>query len=93
MTKHPTKINTLLLDIPGRSCIILYKLINSRNKGAKTMLIKSDADTATTNEVTSMLDHHGPECLDYLERKFSLLILQDGVNAFEIYQLPAIEEV
>lgn len=57
------------------------------------MLINSDADNATTIEVTSMLDHHGPCCLAYLEEKFSLLILQDGVNAFEIYQLPELEEV
>ena len=26
------------------------------------MLIKSDADQATTQEVTSMIDHHGPGC-------------------------------
>ena len=57
------------------------------------MLINSDADKATTTEVASMLDHHGPACLSYLENKFSLLILQDGVNAFEIYQLPELEEV
>ena len=57
------------------------------------MLIKSDADTATTIEVSSMIDHHGPGCITYLEEKFSLHIMQDGVNAFEIYQLPEMEEV
>lgn len=57
------------------------------------MLIKSDADKATTIEVSSMLDHHGPGCITYLEEKFSLHIMQDGVNAFEIYQLPELQEV
>ena len=57
------------------------------------MLIKSDADQATTQEVSSMLDHHGPQVIDYLEEKFSLLILQDGCNSFDVYQLPELEEV